>query len=237
MKSKNLFWGLFFIGVAVVIVLNGMGILANINIFTLVLTLLMLPIIFVSCVHVNFPGILFPMAILAIVYADPLGITNLTPWPVLITALFGSIGFSLVFHKKRCYNFHHFHDHKSDNDEHFSEIIDSPDSDTIDFNVSFSSAIKYVNSDDFKQAKLSCKFGALKVYFDNAKITGDEAQIYLEGSFSGIELYIPKTWKLVNKIDVTLSGVEEKNRSADVLGPTVTILGNLNFSGVEIIYV
>jgi len=239
MRHKNLFWGFFFIAAAVLIILYVIGGFANVNIWSLALTLILLPIIFDSCVRLHFFGIFFPMAILAIIYAQPLGITNLTPWPVLLTALFGSIGFSILFHNKHTYCFHkdygwHKHDDKN---EHFSEVVDAPDEDTINFDVKFSSSIKYINTDDFKQANLSCKFGVLKVYFDNAKIKGDTAQIYLDASFSGIELYIPKSWKLANDIRTTASGVEEKNRRADVAGPTVTLAGNLNFSGVEIIYV
>jgi len=239
MKGRNLFWGFFFVVAAIAIILYTIGGFTDINIFTLAVTLVLLPIIFGSCVRLNFFGILFPLAILAIIYAEPLGITALVPWPVLLTALFGSIGFSILFHKKHnYYSFHeHWEHHEHDKNEHFSEIIDAPDSDTINFDVKFSSAIKYVNTDDFKQATLSCKFGALKVYFDNAKITGDKAQIYLDGSFSGIELYIPKSWEIVNDINATASGIEEKNRRADVPGPKVTLAGNLSFGGVEIIYV
>ena len=239
MKGRNLFWGFFFVIAAIFIILYAIGGFADINVWSLALTLVLLPIIFGSCVRLNFFGILFPIAILAIIYAQPLGITNLTPWPVLITALFGSIGFSILFRRNHYDYFHTSYKchHKNNDDEHFSEVIDTPDSDAIEYNVKFSSAIKYVNTDNFKKANFSCKFGALKIYFDNAKISGNEAQIYLEGSFSGIELYIPKSWKLVNDIYTTASGVEEKNRSSNGDGPTVTLSGNLSFSGVEIIYV
>ena len=44
-------------------------------------------------------GILFSLAFLAIIYADMLHIEHLTPWPVLGAALLGSIGLNMIFHK------------------------------------------------------------------------------------------------------------------------------------------
>ncbi len=235
MKSKNYFWGLFFISAAAVILINQFGYFGEINLFSLICTILLIPIIIKSLFYLSFGGILIPLAILGIIFAEPLGITELTPWPILAIALFGSIGLSLIFKPYRFHKVIKYNTYESN--EGFDEIINTKDENIVDLNVSFGSCIKYVNTDKFQRANIGCSFGAMKVYFDTAKIAGDEAIINLNVSFGGVELYIPKTWKVVNKADVSLGSIEEKTRSASETTKTLYIYGKVNFAGVEIMYI
>jgi len=235
MKNKNWFWGLFFIGAGALVIFNQLGYLAGFSLLSLLITILLVPVIIKSIFHANFWGILFPIALLAIAFAEPLGITNLTPWPVLLTALFGSIGFSTLFGnpwRKNCGNFCNTTNH-----ENFDEVVNSPDKNNVEYRVNFGSAIKYVNSQELQTANFTCSFGALKVFFDNTKISPEGARINCDCSFGAIELYIPKTWRVINKINVSLAGVEEKNHRVESDGPDVILTGNINLSGVEIVYV
>ncbi len=228
---KKVFWGLFFIAAGAFVLLDHLVGFTDINLFSLVCTILLIPIFVKSIFSLNFAGILFPLAFLCIIYSEPLNLESITPIPVLLTALFGSIGLSIIFDKHSIVYFN------SAKDEHFDQIINGEDSEEVYLNVNFGSSIKYINSEDFKIAKLKCSFGAMKVYFDNAKITGDNAVIDLDISFSGVELYIPKEWRIINKVGVSLGGVEQKNNSRDEFKKTVTLTGNVNLAGVEIIYI
>lgn len=235
MKSKNYFWGLFFISAAAVILINQLGYFGEINLFSLICTILLIPIILKSLFYLSFGGILIPLAILGIIFAEPLGITELTPWPILAIALFGSIGLSLIFKPFRfqkvikCQTFK--------NNEGFDEVINTKDENFVDLNVSFGSCVKYVNTDKFERANIGCSFGEMKVYFDTAKIAGDEAIINLNVSFGGVEIYIPKTWKVINKADVSLGAIEEKTRGSNDANKTLYLYGKVNFAGVEIMYI
>lgn len=235
MKSRNYFWGLFFISAAAVILINQLGYFGEVNLFSLICTILLIPIIIKSLFSLNFGGILFPTAILGIIYAEPLGITNLTPWPILAIALFASIGLSLIFKPFRFQQV--IKKHGFTNNEGFDEIINTEDKNFVDLSVNFGSCIKYVNTDEFEKANIGCSFGAMKVYFDNTKIKGEEASINLNVSFGGVEIYIPKTWKIINKADVSLGSIEEKNRNSSETNKTLYIYGKVNFAGVEIIYI
>ena len=209
MKKEKIFWGLFFILAGMFLIVSRLGYFTEINIFSLVLTIFLIACMIKSVRHLNFAGILFPAAFLCIIYDEVLGITQITPWPVLGAALFASIGLSIIFHNR----YHLGHE------------------------TTFGSSIKYVNSDDFSQANLSCSFGAMKIYFDNAVIQNDNAIIRLDVSFAGVELYIPKAWNVINKVDSTFGAVDEKNRNQSTGIPSVTLTGSASFSGVTIIYV
>lgn len=237
MKSRNWFWGLFFIVAAALVIVNQLGYLTGVNLFSLVCTIFLVPIIIKSAMGLHFGGILFPLAILGILYAEPLGITNLVPWPILAAALFGTIGLSLIFHRSwnqnwKCTN-------GQCDKEHFDQIINDPDSNVVECRVKFGSSVKYVNTDDLKKGYFDCSFGAMKVYFDKASIKDDNAEIYLDVSFAGMELYVPKEWRIINDTNCSLGAIEEKN--ARIINKetekTVRLAGRISFAGVEIIYI
>ena len=225
---KKLFWGLFFITAGAVVITNQLGYFTDVNLFGLLCTIFIIPILIKSLFRLEFTGIFFSVAFLIIIYAKQLQLQAITPWPILATALLCSIGFEILF-KKRFYHGHHV--------EHFDTIVNSDDDSEVNYRVSYGSSIKYINTEDFKSANLSCSFGALKVYFDNAIIQGESATISLDLSFAGAELYIPKEWKIVNQVDVTLGGVEEKNNRKVDFQKTVILTGRVSLSGVSIIYV
>jgi len=239
MKSKNIIWGIYFILAAVLVIFYQLGSFAGIGIPSFVFTVLLIPIIFQSVRHLNFFGIVFPIALLLIVFKEPLGIGRITPWPVLVGSLFLTIGLELIFqHKKnyRTYNYHSHHNwHGRYHDKY--ESVDNIDDNNIKCEVNLGSGSKYLNSTSLEKAYFKCSFGGLKVYFDNAKLHPDGAQVFIDNSFGGVELYIPGSWTVVVDVDATFGGVDEKYRKNTPDGPVLTISGRVSFGGIEIIYV
>jgi predicted membrane protein len=232
MKKERIFWGVLFILAGIFLVVSKLGYLPNMNVFSLLLTVFLVVVIGKSLLRLNFAGILFPIAFLSIIYDKQLEITAITPWTVLIAALFGSIGLSMIFHKhiKWVNHNHNCEDYKF-------EKIDVEDESNVTFKNSFGASIKYINTDKFEQGDFDCSFGAMKVYFDNAVMSSENTIVRINASFSGIELYIPKTWNVNDKTNVFLGSVSEKNRSNQITTNNLTLVGNVSFSGVEIIYI
>ena len=83
MKSSKVFWGIFFILAAVYVVISKFGILPDIGVFSIILTVFFLWLFVEGIRNVNFWEILFSIAFICIIYNKPLGITALTPWTVL----------------------------------------------------------------------------------------------------------------------------------------------------------
>jgi hypothetical protein len=246
MKKNDIFWGVLFILAAALIVVSKLGFLVGISIIEVILTVLLVGILISNVVKLKFSGILFPVAFLAIIYAEELQIQDLTPWPVLAVALLGSIGLNLIFKPDRWHFRHHKHgkfgrewsvDFENKTDKHYDKVINEQDGNVIRCSQSFGSTIKYINTDNFERADIECSFGAMKVYFDNALIQSGHAQIDLDVSFSGVELFIPKTWNVIDKVDTSFGSMQEKNRRGDSQAPVVTITGDVSFGGVEIIYI
>jgi predicted membrane protein len=239
MKRKEAFWGLLFILAAVLIILNQFGSFAGISMFDIIATVILGGIIIRSVIDVNFWGILFPAAFIGIIFADELNITRFTPWPALFTAFLLSLGLSILFRRPYCFIYDHDHGHWHNNCDHSfsSSVINEQDDNAVECSVSFGESIKYVNSANFERADIKCSFGDVKVYFDNAQIPSGKADIYLDVSFGDAQLFIPKTWRVVNEVHVFLGDMGEKNRSISTGSPVVTLHGNINFGDTSIFYV
>lgn len=224
---KKIFWGLFFILSAAFVIVNQLGYFTNLGLWTLLFTIFIIPVFVTSLFKLNYFGLLFSLAFTGIVYSEPLGLQTITPWPILLAALFGSIGLTIMFTKK--------HKPKKHSDE-YDQVINGHDENIVDVNVNFGSVIKYVNSDNFETANLGCNFGALKVYFDNARVK-DNATINLDVSFAGVELFVPKDWKIISNVNISLAAVDQQNSPGPKPTKTIKLQGKVHLAGVEITYV
>ena len=238
MKKTNLIWGLFFIASAIAVILNQTGTLGHISIWTLLISIALVPAIVISIIHKNFSGIFIPLAIYAILFAQPLGIEKFTPWPVLGAAIFLSIGFTLIFPHKH----HKHHNHiEDDSPEHWKEngaTVDNVDSEDVLIRTRYSGSVKYITSQNLKTANIECSFGGIKVFLDEAKLSNGKATINVYLSFGGMDLYIPKDWKVINDVRCTFGGAEEKGlRNYESDENTIVLTGNVKFSGISIIRV
>lgn len=232
MKKDNLFWGLFLIAAAVLILVAKLGAFPDISVMKIFWTLVFSVALVSSLVNLAFPGVYFSLAFLGILYDTELGITAITPWTILLVALLLSIGTCMIFtpkKKKKIKN--------NEIDGNDFVVFDEEDGNQFDFSSSFVGSIKYVNSDNFESANIDAKFAGMKVYFDNAVIKNGHATVNLNVSFAGVELYVPKNWRVDNQMSASFGGVEEKNRNNGADGPILTLRGNVSLGGVTILYV
>lgn len=235
-NADKIFWGLCFLAGAVVLIASNSDYLnnwPNISFFQVIVTILFIWMLIKGLVHLDFGEILFSIAFLACIYDEELGITNLTPWPVLGAALLGTIGLGMIFPKK-----HHWHVHSQP--KVTPDVIDVPDDKVIHFENSFGSSIKYINSEDFMKAHLESSFGEMKVYFDNAVIRQGSAQVVIEVSFGNMVLYVPKTWQIIDNTTVSFGSLHVKNPDQCQYqegNPTLYLSGEVSFGGTEIYYV
>lgn len=229
-KSGKILWGLFFILAAVFIVAGRFFDFPEISVFSIVLSVFFIWMFVKGIAHRNFFEILFSVAFMAIIYDEQLGITDLTPWPVLGAALLASIGLSMIFKPKK----RHFSVEYNSNDGASCENCGGEE---IRCENNFGSSIKYIDSDNFRTAHLENNFGSLSVYFDNAVIMNGTANVYVDNNFGEIKLFIPRTWKTINNITHTFGSVDEKGRYEGTSECSIYLQGDCNFGSVEIHYI
>ncbi|MCL2354563.1 MAG: hypothetical protein FWC68_01480 [Oscillospiraceae bacterium] len=231
MKGKNLLIGLFFILAAGLFIANELGYLAEISTFQLAAVVFLIPVIAISVAKLYFVGIFFPLAGLAVIFSEKLGITEYTEgFPIWIVALCLTIGVSLIFGKNLT-------DMWTESIIGTEEVISEEGDEFINHGVTLGSSIKYVNSKELKNAKLSTTLGELTVYFDNAEVSPGGATIRVNAVLSDLVLYIPKGWTVQNDIGSILSDVTERRAKQEDGTINVRLVGKAVLSDVSIICV
>ena len=227
-KLRKIAWGIFLVGAAALIIVNAYFSITTF--FPLLLGILMIPLIVDSIVRMNFFGVFFPAALLGIVFSKQLGLEAITPWPILAAALLLTIGFYALFHKRnRTMSYV-----KNDYSDTVEDILD----DEMSCNVKFGSSSKFIHTDNFERANIDCSFGSIKMYFDNARLSANGAVISIVSNFSGVELFIPKHWRIQNNVLYILGGLEEKYKNIpEADSPLLVINGEVRFSGLVIYYI
>lgn len=235
MKKDNVFWGLFFIIAAVLMIISRLDVFADFSFFRLFFVLLLVCWLIHSLIKRDFGGMLFSIAFLCILYDDVLGIEKLTPWPVLGAAFFGSIGLSMIFKKPYENNNSSVYVERPSSSQNAQ--TEDAHGNTFNFNSSFTSTEKNIHSDDFSKAYVKNSFGKTTVRFDDAIIQNGAAQVVLDVNFGTAELYIPKTWNVVNRASAAFGSISERNAACSNGVPTLTITGNVFCGSVTIFYI
>ncbi|GAA0699274.1 membrane protein [Paraclostridium ghonii] len=236
MRKDRILWGCLLVLGSIGMIFGRLDYFPDINIFNIIVAVILLGICIKNIFRMNFPGILFPIAFIGIIFDDQLGITAITPWTLLVATGLLSGGLSMIFSRGSKYK-HGFSYNKTDWDSYKYEEIDVEDEGHIKLYTSFAGSIKYINTDKFEQADLKCSFGSMKVYFDNATLKNNRGIARIDASFCGVEIYVPREWSVENGISSSFSAVDEKFRRNYNSECVLTLVGNASFSRVEIIYI
>ncbi len=251
--SKAL-WGILFIALAAIIILEGTGILPNeADTFGIILLGIGAIMAIHSLYEITFPGFYTGIAI---VYYELSRMIDLPFVPVkilIIAVILLSIGTSLLIPSSLKYSIRERRMKKYKigyqyNDENAAyedpdrigkyQQVENRDSENFAYcKNTFGATSKYISLNDLQGATLDCKFGELKAYFDGSVITNPPIDITVHCSFGSIELYVPKSWKINPIANVSLGNIEEKNKNVNADGPVVNLMGSVSFGSVFIIYV
>lgn len=232
-SSRNVFWGILFVLGALALLVGKIGFFEDFSFWGILFTIGLIGLLVDGIIKRNIGSILFAIAFLAILYDEVLGIEALTPWPVLGAAVLGTIGLGMLFPKYDKWNCHGG-SCGTGKQMGTQSVLEG---ENIRFECSFGEAVKYVTSKDLAHAELECSFGSLVVYFDNAILKNNTAQIHVKDSFGGVVLYVPSDWKVVLNMSNALAGVQEKGHCNPNGINTLYIYGEVCFGGLEIRYI
>lgn len=256
-RVKNILSGVLLIVLAACLVLWRLDVFAlpdifdGVKIWEMIIAIIMVVIIFHSILDLAFGGIFFPLAILCIIFDEPLGITAITPWIVLIAALLLTIAFEKLFpshwikrHFRKAVNGNvdvefHNDDRRSHRSSGESVNSSSDDSEHVFQSVRFGSGSKYINSKNLKSVSLDCNFGELSAYLDKAEVPERQVEVNAKVAFGEINIYIPRDWKVINKVAVSMGDCDDRASSIPGVedGVTCTITGSVSFGDLQIVKV
>lgn len=230
-KNSNLFWGMIFVAMALLVLAGQFKVFGDISIVRMSLGILTIIISIWGLLRRNFVVFLFFLAFFCQIFDDILNIPPIAPGPIFLAALLGSIGLSMIFPKKYPAT-NNWKKH-----ENFDNIINEDDESEVKCYTRFGSTVKYVNTSSLTKADIYCTFGGADIYFDAAKLKNNTASINLDVSFAGVEIYLPKDWVVEQSVNATLGGIDIVGSPHSSAALTVTLTGNVRFGGVTIHYV
>ena len=230
MKNSKVLWGVFFILAAAYVIVSEFGIFPDISIFRIALTIWLVWLCVEGIRMQNFFEIFLPLAGIYALYREWVPLVKLSVWSVFGAAVLVSIGLSLLFDgsKKKRY---------MQGSGGFGGGAQQCTGEQIRVENNFGTAIRYVSSDNFKNADVENNFGTLSLYLDNAIVQGGSAFINVENSFGTTNLYVPKEWKTQNNLKHSFGTINEIGVS---LGTSTTVFymnGEANFGSINVRYI
>lgn len=231
-KHNNWFWGVFFVLAAVFVVASQIVNFTQVGFWSILATVVLAAVFIQSLIHLNYFGVFLSLALAYMIYQVPLGLYIISPWLLLLAAVLLSIGFHTIFHQRPKYTKYKHHD---DDCRTFEDI----DGNNPYVKVTFGSSSKYLHGDSLKTGQFYCNFGALEIYFDQVTLDPDGAEIFVDCSFGEIKLFVPRSWRVLDKMHSGLGSVKDEPRrgSPSEDAPILTLTGNVSLGAVEINYV
>lgn len=234
MKGKNIFWGLFLVVSAALIIASQVTSFDTISAVSVLATVFLSAIIISSVARMEFFGIFVPTAFLYMIYNEPLGLPFIRPVILVTSAVLAGIGCTLIFRKRpKKAVFANYPNNQ------YSRPNDSMNDNNPYVKASMGSSSKYLRADALQGGQLTVSFGELSVYFDQVRLSPAGAEILIDCSLGALKLYIPRHWNVVDKIGATLGEVKNKTQQAQpvLTEPPLTLSGNVKLGSVEINYI
>ena len=231
----SIFLGCLFVIGAVALLIQKMEIV-NILLGGMSIGQLLLTVFFVSCLingirDRSFGAVLFSVAFLIIVNDRQLHLDAITPFPVLGAAILGTIGLHLLFPKVKKGYVAKVHDKRVQVAGDFFR-----DGARLSYENSMGESVKYVEG-EFEEICLRNSFGALQVFFADARPKEGSARVTLKNSFGVTELYVPSDWKVIVDVKSTLGGYEESGQGNPCGKNILYVSGEVAFGELNVCFI
>lgn len=222
MKKRNIFWGLAFIAVAAIFLLDAINISIEIPFIRIALGIICLAWGISSVLKLHLGQFTFSIAFLIMLFEKELAhlmgrsdeniISNVM---LLIASGLLAIGFKLLFPKNKV-------------NTSGKKILSKRKSKNV-----FSSAVKYLDCSDLYDEGVSNSFGSFDVYFQNLDCYPGGATLVVDNSFGELNLYLPSTWNVKVKVSNSFGHINTYGNN-NPEGKEFNIVGNNSFGETNI---
>lgn len=257
--KRSIFWGLTFIGIAVLIIVNSLGLLQGLGFWTVLLTVVFAVTLIEGIMDLQVANTIFSGAFLYIIWDKPLGLPIIPIWSLLIAALFATIGLDLLmkrmriekFKKKHVDEFKKHMDYFEQDVENFGRHFDrfnkraansraNVEYDSGEYIMcmsKYSGMKKYITSQNLKSIRVDVSFGSGEIYLDQANAPEGIVDMDIDCSFGSVRIYIPRSWNFEDNINNTMAGVSVIGSPDGQNLVTVKASGVVNAGSVDIRYI
>lgn len=234
MRGKNkIFWGIVFILGAVAILAQRLGFLEGIGFWSVFFSVCLAACLIKGIARGKIGIILFSIAFLIIVNDELLHLEAITPWPVLLAALLGTIGLKILFPNLSRRGKGHLV-RIGDGTNGITDIQRVED--TVAYDNLFGDSIKYLGG-VVSFVKVDNVFGSTSVYFTEVRLRNGSAEVNVDLVFGNVELYIPSSWSVVMNTSNIFGSADERGRCDPDGENVLRVTGDVVFGSLEVIHV
>jgi|GEM_PF-4851939 len=217
---------------AVAILLNQLGLLGSamgaLSFWQIFWSVALVVVFCSSVAGVEFFPMFLSAGILFYIHQEWLNLPeHLSFWPVFLIAALAATGCHLLFQRK------HWSRRKQ------KEWVKETSSDEIIHErCLMSGRTKYIHAPTFKEGHFKATMGAFELFFDGDYLPNNRADIYLECLMGGVEIHVPRTWRVDDSDMTAIMGGVDKRREPQVAtdAPTLYLHGRCTMGGVEVRY-
>lgn len=236
MKRENNFWGVLLLVGAAALLADKLGLIKGFGFWSCFWSVLLITILVKGVIRRRFGRVLFAAAFLVIVNDELLHLETITPWPVLLAALLGTIGLKLLFPGMggRTGHILRIGDGQMASDAGLTAGNGVWIGDANFSNV-FGGSVKYITG-GFRKIEVENVFGSTEIFFADAVPLDGAGQVEVECVFGSVKLYVPSTWKVSINTENVMGSSGENGRACPEDGNELQISGDVVFGSLEVIY-
>jgi predicted membrane protein len=111
---------------------------------------------------------------------------------------------------------------------------------TVTASALFGGVERRITTNNFRQGNASAIMGGIELDFRSAEIEGEEAVLYVEAIFGGIELTVPDHWQVIYEGESMFAGYSDETRApvVDAMGTRpkkfLIVRGRAIFGGISV---
>lgn len=229
----KLFWGVGLILLAVLLILNEIGVfeplnalMADVSVFSLVCGLFLFSYILSRIIRGQIRDIVFPLAFLFMLFESFIAKllkhedSNLiNNWILLVVAFLLWLGFSVLFPRSKR--------KKHRKQAHMKTTYAEND---------LGNATIYVDSATLSPSHIENDLGNCKIMFENVdQYTGD-GTLYIDNSLGSVTVCVPSTWLAICEIESNLGAVSVQN-APNENAPVLHLCGENDLGHISVVYV
>jgi len=241
---SKLIWGTFLLLAAVFVLFNQFNGFTRLGIGSIIAAVLSV-IFLVQCIaDRNFALLPIPVAVLYIVFRAPLDLPAIRTKTVILSSVLACIGLGILLPRKYGRICHEFKSGDNSGDtQHIhtekSRLENSGNDNNPKVSVNFGAVSRHLYADSLETVQLNCNFGAMEIFFDQTELSPNGAEVTLNCSIGAIKIYLPRHWRIVDRVSCSLGGVDIDKRftTPDENAPQLIINGSVSLGGIEVRYI
>jgi len=239
MKSRfsNFFWGIVLLLAAVFVLTKNYTGFADIGIGSIFILILAVAFIVRCLARLHIAPIVIPIAVLYYVFGDRFDFPKIDTWKLIAGTALAFIGLNFLIPKGRR-SCNQCGDSAGSKDQPVKLPAEGTNDNNPSISVNFSAVSRSLTANSLETARLSCNFGAMEIFFNQAQLSPNGAEVFITCSFGGIQLFVPRHWNVIDKMNCSLAGVDIKSFAVpDENAPKLTLNGSVSLGGVEVKYI